>query len=301
MRQVWVWASVVTVSASTGAAFAQTDRTQTDRAQPNRNQADAGRPVGPRGGGEPAFGPVFIEPTPAQPKPVDLRRIDQTFEDVGPLRTSMRALAPDLREDVDFRHVYRVSPDSPSPYAGWFVRRAGAITAVFPRSQYDEDKNGVRPVTPANVQYYLGTPPDLIPGATDAAPARRRPGVAEPLPPDRAPVPTAMSNRVDPAPLSLKIDTHAAAEPLGGRTPTPPPTSAEREAELIRQRTALIFMDDQARDERVGRLLSHALVGRGRTEAARESARGEKARDQNPRADRAQAPAPPIERTSPRR
>lgn len=103
-------------------------------------------------------------PVPApQAQPLDLsasmRRVDQTFADTGPLATSLRQLPPDLRVPGDFRDVYQIPADANSPYAGWYARRSGAVTAVFPRSQYDYARGGLVAVVPNDTRYVLGPLP----------------------------------------------------------------------------------------------------------------------------------------------
>ncbi|MBL0928301.1 MAG: hypothetical protein IBJ11_11730 [Phycisphaerales bacterium] len=103
-----------------------------------------------------------IAGVPGQPaQPV---RVEQTVADRDPLHTSLRQLPTDLRQDEGFEHLYRV-PGADNR----FMRRSGAITAVFPRSQYVATRQGPLPVIPAGTVFYFGLPPaDQL--AHDAAP-----------------------------------------------------------------------------------------------------------------------------------
>lgn len=101
-----------------------------------------------------------------------LQRVEQARQDVGPLSTSTRNLPPDLRQENDFRYVYRVPASADSPYAGWFARRAGGLTAVFPRGQYDAARGGQRAVIPASTTFLIGAPGEFGPGATGGSASR---------------------------------------------------------------------------------------------------------------------------------
>lgn len=100
-------------------------------------------------------------PTPclAQDQPVQ-----PGVADIDPLGESFRLLAPVLRIDNNFEHVYRLNPDDEhSP----FFRRAGGLYAVFPRSQYVLTRQGVVAAVPPGTIYHFGRPePAAISGAS---------------------------------------------------------------------------------------------------------------------------------------
>lgn len=82
------------------------------------------------------------------------RPLDAGIEDVGPTLTSLRWNPSDLRAPIAFEDVYRDA-------SGQLVRRDGALEAVFPRSSYVADRDGVFPTVPAGVVYRIdsGTGP----------------------------------------------------------------------------------------------------------------------------------------------
>lgn len=78
------------------------------------------------------------------------RPLDEGIEDVGPTGTSLRWFSSPLRVPTAFEDVYR-DPD------GRLVRRDGALEAVFPRSSYQTDRDGVFAAIPAGVEYRIRT------------------------------------------------------------------------------------------------------------------------------------------------
>jgi hypothetical protein len=116
--------------------------------------------------------------------------VDQTFADVSPLGASLRDLPVDLRIPADFSRVYR-----PEEGSGVFLRIAGGVSAVFPRSVYTPVRGGARIEIPPGTIFYLGSlprsalglPPLLLPpppeGFIDlAVPPVPAPVRAEPVP-----------------------------------------------------------------------------------------------------------------------
>ncbi len=116
----------------------------------------------------------------------DLRQVDPTIADVGPLNVSLRDMPPDLREPNDFRGVFQLPTDEPSRYAGYFARVRGGVWAVFPRSVYQRTEEGIIPTVPANTTFFLGGVPmdpmrmiDDNPPSRDALTLAVPPGSAE--------------------------------------------------------------------------------------------------------------------------
>jgi hypothetical protein len=87
-----------------------------------------------------------------------LTPVEQGVADRGPLAVSRRVAPADLRVPQDFERVYRIdSPSRRKAMGDLFARRSGAITAVFPRSQYVETRFGSLAEVPAGTTYYIGT------------------------------------------------------------------------------------------------------------------------------------------------
>lgn len=76
------------------------------------------------------------------------RPLDEGIEDVGPTGTSLRWFSSPLRVPTAFEDVYRDA-------SGRLVRRDGALEAVFPRSSYMADRDGVFAAIPAGVEYRI--------------------------------------------------------------------------------------------------------------------------------------------------
>lgn len=93
-----------------------------------------------------------------------LEMLEQGVEDVGPLATSQRVPPADLRVASDFEHVYRV-PGNDS----MLMRRDGALTAVFPRSEYLLTKDGSFAALPAGLTWVIGEPATGEAGAEASA------------------------------------------------------------------------------------------------------------------------------------
>ncbi len=210
---------------------------------------------------------IAIEPAPrASPdlRPQDLRRVEQTEADVGPLRTSNRVFPTDLRQPRGFREVYQIPKGAASKYAGWFARVDGAVLAVFPRSQYETTEDGTVPLVPASTEFFFGA----VPGRT----------------PEAAPVSAAINTRVagqgrlDSSDTTAVPSTAVANGPESNRVIEPPaapakpaPTDAlaiaaaaralaeDRRLSRVAARVSDLFTDDRARDQRVGRLLDRAM------------------------------------------
>ena len=89
----------------------------------------------------------------------ELKRVESFVADIGPLGTSGRQQDASLRLPNDFDGLYQIPKDADTPYAGWFARRRGGLTAVFPKGDYNADKNGLYAVVPANTTYIMGAIP----------------------------------------------------------------------------------------------------------------------------------------------
>lgn len=101
--------------------------------------------------------------------------VDEQFDDVSPLSNSLKVQPLDLRQPIQFNHVYRIDP-SVQLFGGGqkFARIDNGVIAVFDRSEYTPVKQGVlRADVPAGTVYYLGDPATVLSarGRTDAGPS----------------------------------------------------------------------------------------------------------------------------------
>lgn len=86
-------------------------------------------------------------------------RADPGTEDMGILSESLRLMPLDLRIADDWGDLYRLESDRGTLYA----RRAGAVTAVFPQSNYVNSAYGTVPTVPADTIFVIGDPsPSLL-------------------------------------------------------------------------------------------------------------------------------------------
>lgn len=107
-------------------------------------------------------------------RPVDsrgLKRLDQGYEDIDPLRASLRMQPVDLRMPLDFDAVYSLPGRGATDR---LVRMSGALAAVFPRSEYASMERGVRVLVPANTVFYIGS----LPAGAEETPRVVAPGSA---------------------------------------------------------------------------------------------------------------------------
>ena len=104
-------------------------------------------------------------------RPIDtrgLQRIDESFQDVGPLRTSLLQQPVDLRQPIGFDQVYRV----PDGAAGERLARiSGGLAAVFPRSEYVNTRRGQLVLVPPGTVFYIGSLPTAAPIASRSSPS----------------------------------------------------------------------------------------------------------------------------------
>lgn len=108
-----------------------------------------------------------------------LTPVDAGRPDMSPFSLSFRRLQMDLRLPLGFDQVYQIDPAPPllgavgrPTGAPRFARRSGALTAVFPRSEYQSTEDGVKVIVPADTRFHIGR---MDGGLTPAGPA---PGTA---------------------------------------------------------------------------------------------------------------------------
>lgn len=95
-----------------------------------------------------------------------LRRVDEGVSDRDPLSVSMRSQQVDMRQPIGFSGVYQVEGRD------MFVRRSGAIWAVFPRGLYGSDDGKAVVLAPAGMTFSIGTPQALREEADAVDPVR---------------------------------------------------------------------------------------------------------------------------------
>ena len=96
-------------------------------------------------------------------RPIDtrlLQRLDESYQDTGPLRTSLLLQPIDLRQPLGFEDVFRLPG---SGKADRHARISGGLTAVFPRSAYVNTEKGRIAIVPAGTIYYIGSVPAEAP------------------------------------------------------------------------------------------------------------------------------------------
>lgn len=95
------------------------------------------------------------EPSLADPSP-SLRLVDQLVDDGDRLATSLRSPGDRLLVDDDFGRLFELR----DPVTGEtvYVRRAGAVHAVSPRTDYAPLRRGVTPVVSPGTVFFIGEP-----------------------------------------------------------------------------------------------------------------------------------------------
>ncbi|MFO0833388.1 MAG: hypothetical protein U0638_00345 [Phycisphaerales bacterium] len=103
-----------------------------------------------------AFGAIGMAPLAEPP----LEPVQQGTVDANPLAAPANVQPLDLRLPLGFDRVYRVVEPGRSMLNQRYARSSGALTAVFPRSQYTPTRDGVVPEIPAGTIFYIGGLPD---------------------------------------------------------------------------------------------------------------------------------------------
>jgi len=85
-----------------------------------------------------------------------LRRVEEEFSDRDPLASSLRQIDTDLREPAGFNALYQVEGKE------IFVRRSGALWAVFPRGRYTRHDGKTIVQAPAGMTFSIGPPSALL-------------------------------------------------------------------------------------------------------------------------------------------
>lgn len=96
----------------------------------------------------------------------ELRRVDEGVSDRDPLSVSMRSQQVDMRQPIGFSGVYQVEGRE------LFVRKSGAVWAVFPRGLYGSNDGKAVVLAPAGMTFSIGTPQALREEADAVDPVR---------------------------------------------------------------------------------------------------------------------------------
>ncbi len=137
---------------------------------------------------------ALAQGVPQDPGALRLERIEQGFEDVSPLATSLEHYNIELRQPSGFDSVYRV-PGSD----GLLMRRDGALHALFERSEYVPTRFGAQAVAPPGTIYSIGPPSDELIASMSHGPRSLLSGASGAT--AYTPVPTSslrVSNRIAP-------------------------------------------------------------------------------------------------------
>lgn len=100
-----------------------------------------------------------------------LERVVQGATDTGPLGATLRQLQPDLRTPSSFEQVFLV-PASGAGRGLRFARVSGAVTAIFPASEYLQAENGTIAAVPAGTIWHLGRVPTNASNAPEGGTGR---------------------------------------------------------------------------------------------------------------------------------
>ncbi len=190
-------------------------------------------------------------------QPAPLRPVDQAVADRHALSVSLREVEGGLRVPDDFSEVFPVPG-----YDDLFMRAAGSIHAVFPKSTYVPRRGVLVPLVPDNTVHYIGRPSASDIAAWHGTTARKRTSQGNPEAQGAA---THLSQRVDTR-VELRVDTQD--EPNGSVTAwaqrarrttakRPVQPTVRRESSAAARRIA---MDTGYRGRRLGALVRRAAA-----------------------------------------
>lgn len=92
-----------------------------------------------------------------------LTPVEPGVSDVNPMARDLRVQPADYRQPFGYDVLYQGTWNDPLlGIREIFARRSGAITAVFPRSNYRHTENGVIAEIPAGTIFYFGEPEPVV-------------------------------------------------------------------------------------------------------------------------------------------
>lgn len=209
---------------------------------------------------------MAVAQTTGQPR---LQPVDAGVADRSPLAVSQRVVPTDLRAPSAFDRVYRL--DGGMQPAGqqrtYYARKQGALTAVFPQSQYFDTSIGSIPEVPAGTVFYIGGLPGqdyTVAGLPSAArkqirsPARNpgyqdlsaRQGVSTAAPLTSA---TPQPVTAEPRPAT---ETGGAAAAISRDNPALPASIPNR----VDRRRPSVFTSEEFRQRRIAELIASAAA-----------------------------------------
>ena len=106
-----------------------------------------------------------------------LRMVDQFFEDLDPLRTSLRVLSHDLRQPTGFSQLFE---DTTNP--GTYVRVSGGIYQVSKNTKYLVTEDAVYVEVASGTVFYIGGMPEPPSWDRASAPSATRESLPLALP-----------------------------------------------------------------------------------------------------------------------
>lgn len=184
----------------------------------------------------------------ASQTPPPLRRVDQGFADRSTLSTSLRTFGVDLRTPAGFTDLYQLPDQAGQP--GRYVRRSGAISAVFPHSTYIRREDHLQALVPAGTVYYIGDMPGG--GRTSgSAPSASMLSSAQP---------TGLDARAASTAVYTQIDTRPSAQPSSPPPSQPASTHETPPQTPDRPSAAGILTSESYRSSRIAQILSDAAA-----------------------------------------
>ncbi|MCL4221565.1 MAG: hypothetical protein KJZ65_09350 [Phycisphaerales bacterium] len=187
-------------------------------------------------------------------------RADPGTEDMGILSESLRLMPLDLRIADDWSDLYSLESDNGTLYA----RRAGAVTAVFPQSNYVNTQFGTVPTVPANTVFVIGEPSPSLLRQLGLAVGER--SILSPATNRiNSSLSTAIDGRVSTSILPMRMETSLTLPALPGPATDPLAERAravsEAQAAAQIRRDLSMWYNDDIRRRRVDMLLERALRG----------------------------------------
>lgn len=198
-------------------------------------------------------------------------RVEQGVADVSPLRTSLRVIEPQLLLPATFGELYKVTGSDGTQR---FARVAGAVTAVFPMSEYAQTRRGTLPLIPAGTVFHLGSiktfdqvaphpagAAQTGPHASRVMPTLHASTVSVVEPTMVVPISTRADGRVAPQPPHAAVASPGTSYSKGYSTANPPSSDPR---DTIRWIKPGMLNDEGYRVKRVRELLDAAAQPRVR-------------------------------------